>query len=187
MPDQGVQLRGKDKRAPLQRIEKGFLAEPIPRKEKTSLFNVIQRESPHPVQTGNKLLAPLTVTVEQDLGIRVVGQKTMPELDKLPAEFQMIVDLAVENDSQPTVRRPHGLVAADQIDDGKAAVPQINGPRGIVPMPLRIGPAMAQQIGHVPQIGVGSGTDKAADAAHQGFTSILRHESIRYTGFPWDS
>ena len=72
---QGAQFRGKGEGPVLEGIEEGFFPEAVATEEKLPPLPVVKGEGPHAVQTGRQLPAPLPVTVEQHLGIGVVGEE----------------------------------------------------------------------------------------------------------------
>jgi hypothetical protein len=82
----------------------------------------------------------------------------------LGAQLNVIVDLAVENESEIAVLRRHRLMSAFEIDDGKAAVPEKNC--SVVPQTAVIRPAVGEHGSHARQRFAVACANETGDAAH---------------------
>ena len=114
---QRAQFRSEGERAIFQGVIERLLAEAVAAAEQAALAAVVEGECPHAVEPADERGTPRAIGVEQHFRIGVVGLKAVAEGDELLAQIEMIVDLAIEHDSERAVRGPHGLLAAIQIDD----------------------------------------------------------------------
>ena len=142
-------------------VERLF-AEAVARAEEPPVRAVVDDEGPHAVQPLDEAVAPLAVAVEQHLGVGVVGDEFAAARLQLRAEFGVVVDLAVEDDAELAVARPHRLRAAGEIDDREAAMAEEDARAFIRPMPVCIRPAMRDGGGHPPQHAEVAGPAKPA-------------------------
>src|SRR5690348_3077065 len=100
----------------------------------------------------------------------------------------MVVDLAVENDRQRTVRRRHRLLSAGDVEDGEAAETQVHAAIGFDQERLVIRPTVRDACGHAPQRCFIPDAEESGDAAHlQPASSWRTMRPIRYTALPCDS
>jgi hypothetical protein len=93
----------------------------------------------------------------------------------------MVVDLAVEDDSDRAIGGPHWLRASGEIDDGQTPVSEMH-PRGFLdPMPIGIRATMRNGVGHPLEIGAIPAPDEACYPAHAKRKRFLNVE-IRKSG-----
>src|SRR5438045_4245661 len=111
-------------------------------------------------------MAPLLVTVDQDLGVGVVGREYMAGRLKMLAELRRIVDLTIEDDPDRSVLVPHRLCAALDIEHREPAMSQKHLQSCIDMITGAIGTAMPETLRHRDHIGLISTTDQAYAAEH---------------------
>ncbi len=145
-------------------------AEGVPRAEKLARGGVVQSEGEHAAQTVEHPFAPLLEPVEHHFRI-ALGREGVARSDQLPAQFPVVVDLAVEDEHERAILVVEGLVRPGEIDDGQA--PEAQGGAAVVEIPFRIGPAVGDGIGHSDDGGAVVVSlvvlvDKADKAAHKG-------------------
>ena len=99
------------------------------------------------------------------------------------------VDLAVEHDAEPPVRRPHGLLPACEVEDRQPPMPEMNARGRIAPQALAIGPPVDQRIGHALQIIKRPAANESCNAAHYWalptakWTIVLANAGTQTVGF----
>ncbi len=104
-------------------------------------------EGEHAAEAGDESVdAPLLITAQEDFGV-AMGAESVAAFFEFLAEFEEIIDAAVENQADFAVVGEHGLVAGGaEVDDGEAAVAEIgSGPVGGA---FGIGSAMAEGVDH---------------------------------------
>src|SRR2546425_4180162 len=94
------------------------------------------RQAEHAVETIEHLIAPLLVSMDDDLRIGS-GSEYVPTRFQLTPELQEIVDLAIEDYPHGFFLIRHGLVATRKIDDREPAKPESERPCDIVPLVIR--------------------------------------------------
>jgi hypothetical protein len=114
--------------------------------------------------------------MDDDLGVGT-GAEDMAAAGKFHHQRLEIVDFAVEDDAHRVVFVEQRLVAAGDIDDRQAAMPEPDARRG--EEPVAVGPAMRDRIGHaVKQVAVdrarAARVEDAGDAAHRRSTRGVR-------------
>jgi len=107
--------------------------------------------------------------VDEHLGVTARVQAMATRLER-PAQFEVIVDLAVEDHADRPVFVPDRLAAPFEIHDRKPPHPHGHPARGHM-HPLAVRPAMRGPIEHLVQAHAGLGfserwMDEAGDAAH---------------------
>src|SRR3954471_5370694 len=101
-----------------------LLPQTVAGEEEAALVPVPDGEGEHPAQALGKLLAPLLVPVDQDLGV-AVALEDVALGNQLALEIEEVVDLAVEDDPDAPVLVGHRLRAGGrEIDDRQAPVPK---------------------------------------------------------------
>ena len=105
--------------------------------------------------------------MNEDFGIRVIAAKDMPARLKVLSQLGVIVDFAVEDDADLPVLVPHRLVAACDIEDREALMPEEDAQRLIDKEPFSIRAAMGEHVHHGAEVGPTPSTDKADQTAHQ--------------------
>ena len=85
-----------------------------------------QRHREHPAQPREAIGVPFEERVQNRFGVAVRAE-AMAALFQFPAQFQMIVDLAVEDDDGVAVLGKDGLIAALNVDDLQARRAQRDG------------------------------------------------------------
>ena len=106
------------------------------------------------------LFAPLLVPVQQNFGVGPGGEG-VPGAHQFGGQLLEVVDLAVKDDGEVLVLIEHGLLAALQVNDGKAALAK--GCRAFNKLAPTIGAAVGDGIHHALQnfLHVGACADKA--------------------------
>src|SRR5215813_5492430 len=89
--------------------------------------------------------AELILGVNDGFGV-AVGVEGVAQFFELLAEFEIVVDLAVEDDPRAAVLIVNGLLAALQIDDGEAA--HGHADRTIYVAAVLVGTAMPDRVVH---------------------------------------
>src|SRR5204863_4107729 len=113
------------------------------------VFPGVQREGPHAVEPVRQARAPFAVAVQEHFAVGMVGLKKMAASLEFRAELGVVVDLAVKNKDEIAIGGSHRLMAAFQIDDGKAAMAEEDG--AVVPESAIVRPAMSEAGGHARQ------------------------------------
>jgi hypothetical protein len=104
--------------------------------------------------------------MHKNFRIGVVRQEAVPTPGKRFAKFQMIVDLAVEDDGNFSVAAPHGLFAVRDVDYREPAVAEEDRCIFFDVKTLSIRPPMDQGLGHPFDIQAATETRETRDAAH---------------------
>src|SRR5206468_3127031 len=102
----------------------------------TSLAGIPDRQTEHPIEAVEDIVAPLLVTVDDYLCVRS-GTERVAVRFELARELQEVVNFAVEHHPNGSVAVRHGLVAASQIDDGEPAKAEAEWSHDIVPLVIR--------------------------------------------------
>src|SRR5947209_3829198 len=113
--------------------------------EEPAPAEVRQGEGEHPAELLDALLAPLLVSVYDDLGVGV-RHELVPFAPQLLLQFEVVVHLAVVGDPQRPVLVRHRLVAALRVNDGEPAVAEGHVVAPQEPDPVR--PAVGDGRGH---------------------------------------
>ncbi|KWT78813.1 hypothetical protein ASN18_2802 [Candidatus Magnetominusculus xianensis] len=166
MSQQGRELGGEGEQMSVRMIIQRFFSESVPGEKQFSPSGVVQGEGPHAIELFRQGGLPLLVTMEQDLGVGVVGLKAVARPGECGAQLRMVVDLPVEDHPYGAVGGPHGLGPPRQVDDGESAMPQINPFFLVPPCSLGIGSPVQQGLHHGDQVFLVSGSDKTRYAAH---------------------
>ena len=111
-------------------------AERIAREHEPPSSGVPDRKPEHAVEALEHLVAPLLVSVDDDLGVRPRAER-VAESFQLAPQLQKIVDLAVEHHPDGLVLIGHGLMTAREIDDGEPPKAESDRPRHVVPLIVR--------------------------------------------------
>ena len=98
-------------------------AQMIPRQEQLAPDRIPDGEREHAVEPFHAGRAPLFVGVNDHLRVRLRPER-VPGLEEFLAQFDVIVDLPVENDLDAPVLVADGLRAAANIDDAQPPVAQ---------------------------------------------------------------
>ena len=85
-------------------------AEPIARDQDPSAQRVDEHQPPHAVQPVEGVVAPLDERVKEDLGVAVGSELHAVLSLELLAQFEVVVDLAVEDQRVAAVGRHHRLI-----------------------------------------------------------------------------
>src|SRR5579863_2425714 len=96
-----------------------FDAEAIARENQAARGFGPQSDREHAAQAGEALRIPFEKSMENGFGVRV-RLETMAERFQFGAQFQMIVDFAVEDDYSVAIRGEDGLVAAFEVNNFQA-------------------------------------------------------------------
>jgi len=102
----------------------GLDADPVARHRQHVPGRVPDGESEHAVEAFQQTVdPPFPVAVNEDLGVGMIGAKSVTGVFQLAPERKMVVDLAVEGDPNGTVRVGHGLGGSiGKVDNGEPAV-----------------------------------------------------------------
>ena len=101
-----------------------FDAEAVAATEELSAPAVPDRKGPHAVEALDAALAPLLIGSQQHLGVAGAA-KGVAKRGQFGAQFDVVVDLAVETDGELAVGAAHGGVAARrEVEDGQPALGQ---------------------------------------------------------------
>ncbi len=101
---QGLDLAGKQKAARLHRIVERLNPNAVPNQPQATEVRIPERESKHPAEPLNRIDAPLTVCVNNDLAVRTSGMKAMTQRFELTPELDMVVDFSIVGEPYPAVR-----------------------------------------------------------------------------------
>ena len=153
-------------------IERLF-TEAITGQEQSGPPAVPDREGEHAVEAQGQPLTPILVTMDQDLGIRMMGAKNMAGAQQLSTQLGVVVDLAIENDTDRVVLVPHRLMATLDVENGETPVTDPKRPTIIREKSLSVRSAMSEGRGHRLDIRPPAFTKEAGDTAHQGGLSKL--------------
>ena len=170
MREKPLDLRAEQDAVAFHGVVERLDAEGVPGAEKLARGGVVQGEGEHAAQAVEHCLAPLLEPVEHHFRI-ALGREGVACGDQLPAQFPVVVDLAVEDEHERAILVVEGLVRPGEIDDGQT--PETQGGPAVFEIPFRIGPAMGDGIGHGDDggavvVGLVVLVDKADKAAHKG-------------------
>ena len=123
-----------------------------------------------------------------DLGVGAAAEGDALALEA-GAQIAVVVDLAVEDDDQPAVRRSHRLVPGRrQIDDGQPAEAERHARRRVDEIAGVVGAAMRQRRGHRTDVtaqrvlGAAAGPPHAVQAAHDAAPRAARRSTSATSG-----
>jgi len=120
--EQALDLRSEDEEGTFAEVEERLHAEAVPGAEQPVLPGIVEGEGPHAVQPVQGGWAPFRVGGQQHLGVGG-GVEGVAESLELPAELEVVEDLAVVGDGQPAVGGDHGPVPRGrEVDDGEPAM-----------------------------------------------------------------
>lgn len=106
-------------------IVERLFAEAVAGQQQAPPPEVEHRQGEHSAEPIEELLAPLLVSVDERLGVAVVGFEPVATGGERLAEALVVVDFAVEDDPDRAVLVGHRLVCLlGQIDDGQPAMPE---------------------------------------------------------------
>ena len=175
MLQKGLDLRREQDVPVGDRVVERLDAEVIAGDEHGLPVPVVHEKRKHPVQAFHAFGPVLRVHRQNDFGIGCRAERMAPGL-KFRAQLDVVVDLAIEDDSQWA--RGHGLCARGQVDDGEPLVIEADGSVDVAAFAVRA--AMANRIGHVREHGALHGLavaiDDADDAAHWSGAHKNSHE-----------
>ena len=143
-----------------------FDADAVARQHQTPRRLFPQRHGKHAAQARETLRIPLDESVENGFGIGT-GVKAVTKLFELAAQFQVIVDFAVEDDGGVTIGRSHGLIAQCEVDYFEAGGGE--GNLGSFEDALAVGSAMDKGCGctaNATGIGFERPMSESSNAAH---------------------
>jgi hypothetical protein len=124
---QGLQLGSEGKQPVLGAVVERLDPEAVPGEHKRALPRVPEREREHTPQLSDELRAVLLVEVDEHFGVALGGEPMAAPLETVP-ELAVVVDLAVLDDMDRPVFVSDWLIAAFEIDDGKAPRGERHGP-----------------------------------------------------------
>ena len=124
---QALQFRGKSQLAVGHGIEQRLFARAIARQQQDVRSLIVKRDGEHAVEMRKTIRAPFTIGGQNDFRIRL-GTELVPLGHQEASKFEVVVDLAIEDDGERTCRILHGLMAARRkIDDGQPAHREADG------------------------------------------------------------
>jgi hypothetical protein len=100
------------------------------------LPGIPDRQTEHAVETIEHLIAPLLISMDDDLRIGSRSEN-VPTRFQLTPELQEIVDLAIEDYPNGFFLIRHGLAATRKIDDREPSKPESERSCDIVPLVIR--------------------------------------------------
>ena len=103
-----------------------------PGAEELARGGVVQGEGEHAAQAVEHCLAPLLEPVEHHFRI-ALGREGVACGDQLPAQFPVVVDLAVEDEHERAILVVEGLVRPSEIDDARRRKPKAARPSSKYP------------------------------------------------------
>ncbi len=126
----------------------GFLPTRSRARNSSCVALVPDREGKHAAQVFRTVSAVLIVSVNDRFGV-AVGVEGVTEFFEFLAQFEIVVDLAVENDPGGAILVVDGLLPAFQVDDGEAAHGEAD--RAVDVKTVVVRPAMADRLVHAGQ------------------------------------
>ena len=162
---QRLQLGSEHQRPRVPRVMERLHAEMIAGEKELAAASVPQREREHAGETSQQFRAPLSPAVDQHFAVAVGGEDVTCR-GQLASQLAEVVDLAVEDDGDRTVRGDQRLPAAGKVDDRQPAVPESDRP--VAEEAVGVGAAMRERGGHRGQGGARPGiiAQVSGDAAH---------------------
>src|SRR5205085_526446 len=127
------------------RVEQWFFADAVAGEKQLLSSFVPNRERKHPAQVFWTVCAELIVSVNDGFGV-AVGVKGMAQFFQLRPQFEIVVDLAVENDPRAAVLVVNRLRSAFEIDDCEAAHSETDG--AVEVEAIVVGTTMTNRIAH---------------------------------------
>src|SRR5262245_4158429 len=101
---------------------------------------VPDNESKHAIEPVHYIVAPTTISFENDFRIRFCSEDSSLLKEQI-TQFGKIVNLAIENDNIATIVALHGLIAGGKVDNRKPAMSEENIP--IAPLATRVRTTMS--------------------------------------------
>src|ERR1039458_8565194 len=160
-------LAGEGESAPVPVVVEGLLAEAIAGTEGLTGILIPDGKGEHATEAEDAIGAVLLEGVEDGFGVGASGVAVAGLLEG-GAEGGVVEDFAVENDEEGGVLIGHGLVAARDIDDGKAA--ETEGGVGVAVVTGVIGAPVANGVRHALEDGGGVGrlnSYESGDSTHE--------------------
>ena len=117
MANERCQFRGEDKGVLRPRVVKRFFSEPIATAKKSVPGCIVKRECPHAVEMFRQFGSPFAIAQKKHFRIGVIRPEFVSKLFQFVAQFAMIIDFAIKDDHQLTIRCQHRLMAAGKIDN----------------------------------------------------------------------
>ncbi len=137
MGQQGLGLRAEGQAAAGQlAVEERFLTHPVPGQDQPAEPAVPDRQREHAVQAADEIRALLLVEMDQALGVRR-RPVAMPLRLQLPAQLQLVVQLAVVGHPDRTVLVRQRLGTAGHVDDREPPMPQRRRPIDVESLAVR--------------------------------------------------
>ena len=97
----------------------------------------------------------------------MVGAHAVAGGNQFRTQFGIVIDFAVEQDTNRKILVPHRLMAAGDIDDREAAEAEMKRVLGLDVEAVVVGAAMRDRVRHRLQVGAGAGADEPGQAAHR--------------------
>src|ERR1017187_554226 len=187
MFEERFDFAGEGESAPVPVVVEGLLAEAIAGTEELTGILIPDGKGEHATEAEDAIGAVLLEGVEDGFGVGASGVAVAGLLEG-GAEGGVVEDFAVENDEEGGVLIGHGLVAARDIDDGKAA--EAEGGVRVAVVTGIIGAAVADGVRHALEDGGRVGrlnSYESGDSTHERRGPNF-HCSMRLRGFErWDS
>ena len=163
-----LELAREHETTPFEPVVEGLDAEAVARAEELATLPVPDRERPHPVEPLDAASAPLVVGGEDHLGVRAGAEAVTAGLELTP-ELEVVVDLAVVDESIPILRIGHRLPPRRREIENREP-PEPESHTGLVPHADVIGAAMGKAVGHLrdlAHVDRALEVDGSAQAAHR--------------------
>src|SRR6266700_1649810 len=143
----GTNRRGEGDGAVARGVHQGLYPEPVTDEVQGASRVVPEPKGEHPAQTGDQALdAPQAVSMQQDFRVRP-AVKARAGGGQLGCERAKVVDGAVEDAPERSVRRHHRLPPRiAEVEDGEASMAEHHA--GPALDPLAVGPPPGQCAGH---------------------------------------
>ena len=100
------------------------------------LSRIPDGQAEHAIEAIEHLIAPLLVSVDDDLGVRLRAENVAVAFQFTP-EFKEVVDFAIENHPNGFFLIRHGLMTARKIDDREPAKAESERSGDVVPLVIR--------------------------------------------------
>jgi len=146
----GLDLRSKEKGIAAAPVDKGLDADAVAAQDERPRPFVPHGEGEHALESPCAAYPFLLVEMNDDFAVRVGAEPVALAL-QFPAEFRVVVDLAVEDEPHGAVLVGQGLPARlGEVDDGEPPVAEPDRHPTFVPQedPRRIGPPVGHDVRH---------------------------------------
>ena len=109
--EQGLRIRSKTKKLFICGVIQGLDAHTIPGQKQVLASGIPDGKGKHPVEEFWTTFAPFVIGLENDLGVSF-GEKFVPLLDQIRAQFPIVINRPIEHQNQPQRFIHHRLIGA---------------------------------------------------------------------------